>query len=518
MASGEELMITPANQMANKLYSVEQIRTIEHAAAAALGPGVLMKRAGQAAAHYALELLGERRNLPVLLVAGPGNNGGDALETAANLREAGVDALALYLPGTGSPSPETAQALQRARDCAVRFLDQLPADIKPALVVDGLFGIGLARQLEGAAAELALRMDTFGCPVLALDVPSGLDADTGAVVGMNDDRVAVTATHTITFIGNKPGLYTCDGRDHAGVVRVDDLGIEARHFVAAGARLNGVDMFASDLALARRPQNTHKGSFGDVVIVGGAHGMAGAPVLAARGALLAGAGRVLVAALDPGLVYDSVHPELMFRDAASFDFTGRTVVAGPGMGEAPTAVRLLAKVIDGSSPVVIDADALNRLAGDADLQGRLAQRKAPTVLTPHPLEAARLLGVTAAVVQADRVEAARELAGRFDATVVLKGSGTVIAENEENAVAINTTGNPGLATAGTGDVLAGVCGALLAQGWSAYTAALCGVWMHGLAADELVASGVGPIGLTAGELPAAIRGILNRLVREATTR
>jgi hydroxyethylthiazole kinase-like uncharacterized protein yjeF len=227
---------------------------------------------------------------------------------------------------------------------------------------------------------------------------------------------------------------------------------------------------------------------------------------------------VVVAALDPGLAYDSVHPELMFRDAGGFAFNGRTVVAGPGMGEAPTAARLLAKVIDGDSPLVLDADALNRLAGDADLQGRLAKRKAPTVLTPHPLEAARLLGVTASVVQADRIEAARELAGRFDATVVLKGSGTVIAENEANRVAINTTGNPGLATAGTGDVLSGICGALLTQGWSAYSAALCAVWMHGAAADALVAEGVGPIGMTAGELPQAVRRILNRLVRDAAAR
>ncbi|MGZ5201639.1 MAG: NAD(P)H-hydrate dehydratase [Telluria sp.] len=497
------------------LYSVESIRTIERSAAAALGEGVLMQRAGRAAARFALELLGDQRDRPVLLVAGPGNNGGDALETAANLREAGVEALVLHLAGGATPSAEAAQACQRAKASGARFIDDLPGDVRPGLVVDGLFGIGLGRQLEGRHAEVALRLDTFGCPVLALDVPSGLDADTGAVVGTNDDRVAVTASHTITFIGDKPGLHTADGRDHAGSVRVDDLGIEARHFVPPAARLNGPELFTSDLEMARRPHNTHKGSFGDVVVVGGAHGMTGAPVLAARGALLSGAGRVFVAALDPALAYDSVHAELMFRDAGSFDFDGRTVVAGPGMGEAPTATRLLAKVINGASPVVIDADALNHLSSDADLQGRLAQRRAPTVLTPHPLEAARLLGVTSGVVQADRIEAARELAGRFDATVVLKGSGTVIAENEANAVAINTTGNPGLATAGTGDVLSGVCGALLAQGWSAYTAALCAVWMHGAAADELVASGLGPIGLTAGELPVAIRSILNRLVREA---
>jgi hydroxyethylthiazole kinase-like uncharacterized protein yjeF len=498
------------------LYSVESIRAIEHSAAAALGEGVLMRRAGQAAARFALELLGERRDQPVLLVAGPGNNGGDALETAANLRETGVETLVLHLPGNATPSAETAQALQRAHASGARFIEQLPDKLQPGLVVDGLFGIGLARPPQGRHAEVALRLDTFGCPVLALDVPSGLDADTGAAVGTNGDRIAVTASHTITFIGDKPGLHTADGRDHAGIVRVDDLGIEAHHFVPPTARLNGPELFMSDLEMARRPHNTHKGSFGDVVVVGGAHGMAGAPVLAARGALLSGAGRVFVAALDPALAYDSVHPELMFRDAGGFDFNGRTVVAGPGMGEAPTATRLLEKVIAGASPLVLDADALNHMAGDADLQGRLAQRQAPTVLTPHPLEAARLLGVTSKVVQADRIEAARELAGRFDAPVVLKGSGTVIAENEANAVAINTTGNPGLATAGTGDVLSGVCGALLAQGWSAYTAALCAVWMHGAAADDLVASGIGPIGMTAGELPAVIRTILNRLVRAAT--
>jgi hydroxyethylthiazole kinase-like uncharacterized protein yjeF len=501
--------------MDNLLYSVESIRAMERAATAELEPGTLMRRAGEAAAQYALELLGERRALPVLLVAGPGNNGGDALETAARLREAGVEALVLHLAGSAAPSAETASALQHAKAAGVHFIDHLPGHKALGLVVDGLFGIGLTRQLDGRHAELALALDTFGCPVLALDVPSGLDADTGAVVGINDDRVAVTATHTITFIGDKPGLHTCDGRDHAGVVRVDSLGIEPRHFVPPNARLNSAGLFASDLAMARRPQNTHKGSFGDVVVVGGARGMSGAPVLAARGALFAGAGRVFVAALDPGLTYDNVHPELMFRDAGSFDFAGRTAVAGPGMGEAPAAGRILVKVIEGGGPLVLDADALNRLAADADLQGRLAQRKAPTILTPHPLEAARLLGVTAGVVQADRIEAARELSGRFDATVVLKGSGTVIAENDEGRVTINTTGNPGLATAGTGDVLSGICGALLTQGWSACTAALCAVWMHGLAADELVADGVGPIGLTAGELPPAVRRILNRLVRGA---
>jgi hydroxyethylthiazole kinase-like uncharacterized protein yjeF len=204
----------------------------------------------------------------------------------------------------------------------------------------------------------------------------------------------------------------------------------------------------------------------------------------------------------------------MFRDAAGFAFDGRTVVAGPGMGDAAGATHLLSKVLDGMGPLVVDADALNLCAASPDLAARLAAHDGATVLTPHPLEAARLLGVTAAIVQADRLENARELAQRLDAVVVLKGAGTVIAR-PDGGVAVNRTGNPGLATGGTGDVLAGLVGTLLGQGWPAWEAALAGVWLHGAAADRLVAGGVGPIGLTAGELPRAIRAELNALVADA---
>jgi hydroxyethylthiazole kinase-like uncharacterized protein yjeF len=505
--------------MDNKLlYSVESIRAIEQAAAATLPPGTLMKRAGEAAARFALELIEDQRDLPALVLAGPGNNGGDALELAANLRDAGIDVMVLRLAGSGTPSADTAAALGRARASGVRFIDALPHyDVDICLAVDGLFGIGLARPLDDDVTELAMGLSGRHCPVLALDVPSGLDPDTGAVLG-GDDDLAVEATHTITFIGNKPGLHTCDGRDHAGEVRVDTLGIDKQHFGEAAARLNGPELFASDLILTARDQNTHKGSFGDVAIVGGAHGMAGAPILAARAALFAGAGRVFVAALDPGPGYDSVQPELMFRDADGFDFSGRTLVVGPGMGDSPKAARLLAKAIDSGSPLVLDADALNKIAASTDLQERIARRDAHTIMTPHPLEAARLLGVTAAVVQADRLAAAREIANRFRAIVVLKGSGSVIAEGKEDIQAINNTGNPGLASAGTGDVLAGLCGALLAQGWLGWLAALGAVWIHGAAADGLVYEGVGPIGLTAGELPRAIRAVLNELVKNAVMR
>ncbi len=491
------------------LYSVAQVRAIEQAAAATLVPGTLMQRAGQATALAALALLARQDNRSVLLLAGPGNNGGDALEAAANLASAGVEVSVIHLAGEAAVSPETAQALARARAGQVRFTDALPS-AAPGLVVDGLFGIGLARPLDGPARALAEALNARQWQVLALDVPSGLDADTGAVVGPHG--VALRASRTLTFIGDKPGLHTCDGRDHAGEVEVDLLGIGPEHFPAAAAELNDPALFARQLT--PRANNSHKGSFGDLAIVGGAHGMAGAPMLSARGALFTGAGRVLVASIDPGPAFDSVQPEIMFRDAANYPLGAGTLVVGPGMGGSAHAIELLSKALSGDAALVLDADALNLVAASIVLQDRLTGRAGPTVLTPHPLEAARLLGVPSSEIQRDRLAAARRLAARFGAIVVLKGSGSVIAAPDGHAV-VNPSGNPGLATAGTGDVLAGICGSLLAQGWPAREAALGAVWIHGAAADRLVLQGVGPIGMCAGELPAAARAVLNELVAAA---
>lgn len=485
------------------LYSVAEIRGIEQTAAAALVPGMLMQRAGRAASDAAQRISPAG---PVLVLAGPGNNGGDALEAAANLAHAGRAVTVIHCAGTGQVSAETAHALQRARDGAVHFAEEFDPAAPWALVIDGLFGIGLARPLEGRARNLAVGVRALACPVLALDVPSGLDADTGAVVG--PDGVAVVATHTITFIGDKPGLHTAQGRDHSGAVMVASLDIAASLLGASSMQLSGPALFGH--VCKRRLHNSHKGSFGDVAILGGAEGMTGAAVLAARTALYSGAGRVLVAALGPAPSHDSIHPEIMFRQAASFKHNDCTMVAGPGMGDGAGAINALAKSLDGAAPMVLDADALNLIAASGDLLGRAGARTARTIMTPHPLEAARLLGVTAAVVQADRLAAAREIAARTRAVVVLKGSGTVIAD-PQGSIVINPTGNPGLATGGTGDVLAGLCGSLLAQGWPAWETAIGAVWMHGQAADDLVAAGAGPIGLTAGELAPAIRHVLNGL-------
>ncbi len=491
------------------LYSVAQLRAIERAAASQLAPGTLMRRAGEAAANAALALLAGGPG-PVLVLAGPGNNGGDALDAAANLANAGIEVAVLQLAGSGARSPEAAHALARAEASDARFIDALLDAPDWTLAIDGLFGIGLARALDGPARALAEALNGAARPVLALDIPSGLDADSGAVVG--PDGIAVQASHTITFIGDKPGLHTCAGRDYAGTVLVAPLDIPPALLPAPEAQLGELALFAH--CLRPRRHDSHKGSFGDVAIVGGARGMAGAPLLAARGALFAGAGRVFVAAIDPALQVDSVQPEIMFRDAASYDSSRATLVLGPGMGDSENALALLGRALDGAAPLVIDADALNLIAGSGDLQRRLAARAAPTLLTPHPLEAARLLGVSAAAIQAGRLAAARALATRFGAVAALKGSGTVIAR-PSGALVINPTGNPGLATGGSGDVLSGVCASLMAQGWPAWEAALGAVWLHGAAADRLVSEGVGPIGLTAGELPAAVRAALNAAVASA---
>ena len=473
-----------------------------------------MQRAGQAAAKALLELVpkphGEAK---ILVLAGPGNNGGDAFETACRLEQAGMQVTVLHYAKPGRQSAEAQQALQRAKNSSVRFGDPffLPGitSTRWTMIVDGLFGIGLMRPITAALRGVTEAVNNLNCPVLSLDIPSGLDADTGKVVG--EEGIAVQATHTITFIGDKPGLHTCDGLDYAGNIQIARLDIEHRHYKAAHAHLNEIKLFAA--ALHRRRHNSHKGSYGDVAVIGGAHGMSGAPILAARAAAKSGAGRVFAVFLEEAPAYDSVQPELMCRLARDFDFSSSILVAGPGLGTARAAHDLLAQVLNAPSPLVLDADALNLIALEPGLQYKLAQRSAATILTPHPLEAARLLAISSGEVQADRLAAARELARRFRAIVVLKGSGTVIAR-PNGKVVINTTGNPALATAGTGDVLAGMCGALLAQSWPEWEAALAAVWLHGHAADTLVEQGVGPVGLSAGELIPAVRSSLNQLLAQ----
>ncbi len=515
------LRFDPLSATSIPLFDSAAIRRLEQAAYATLSPFTLMARAGAAAAAW---LSAHAPAGPLLLLAGPGNNGGDALVAATHLHQAGREVQAWLLADPARLPADAARAWQEANDAGVPLQVLVPDAASPqtappwpasaprfASVVDGLLGIGLNRPASGALAEWIARLCALaddGVPVFALDVPSGLSADTGA------GTPAVRATRTLTFIAAKPGLLTLDGRDCAGELDIAPLGLDYPPQDAAAAWAawaNTPARFAA--ALPGRRHASHKGSFGTLAVIGGSIGMVGAPLLGARAALHLGAGRVHIGFLaDPAPPFDPVHPELMLHPVDRLQLREMSaLVAGPGMGSGEDARRWLETVLRSGTPAVLDADALNLLAADAALAALAKAGAAPRVLTPHPLEAARLMGCTVAEIQRDRLGAARALAKQWQAVVVLKGSGTVIARRDGNAVAINPTGNAGLATAGTGDVLAGMIGALLAQGMAAEPAALAAVWLHGRAADRLVAGGEGPAGLTAGELPRAARHELNAL-------
>jgi hydroxyethylthiazole kinase-like uncharacterized protein yjeF len=461
-----------ATSLSRPIYRTEDIRRIEKAAGDVTPP--LMERAGAAAAEIATTLLSDKGK-DVLVLAGPGNNGGDAKIVARLLKE------------------------KFFRVSVVAKPEDIPEQIRWNLVIDGLFGIGLARPLEGAYAKLVDYVNSQDCPVLALDAPSGLDTDTGRALG-----TCVRATHTITFIGLKPGLLTLDGPDHCGEITVADLDIPragtGQGWIAELAPFKG--------ALRPRARNFHKGMAGSVAVIGGAAGMTGAALLSARAALKLGAGRVYVGLLEPRDL-DPAQPELMLRhadDVLGLDLDA--IVIGPGLGDSGRAEALLGAALASDIPCVLDADALNLVAGDEDLRKACARRERDTIVTPHPAEAGRLLAETTVHVQADRLKAARNLATNLNAHTVLKGNGSILVARDGHWF-INTTGNPGMASAGMGDVLAGFLGALLAQKYSGETAMVLGTHLHGCAADECVKAGIGPVGLTAGELIEPARRIWN---------
>ena len=480
--------------MSQTLLRAAELRTLEQLHATANPP--LMERAGCAAANFVRERFGPGR---VLVCAGPGNNGGDGFVMARELARAGVPVSILFDSDPARLPADAAAAYHSCRGTSADFCRQVPPG-NFSLVVDALFGIGLARAIEGDYAALIARINAYAGPVLALDIPSGLDGDSGRVLGC-----AVRATHTLSFIGGKPGLFTLDGPDHCGAVTIADLELALDGL--PGALLSTADFRAG---LVPRARNSHKGSYGSLAVIGGAPGMTGAALLAARAGLQLGAGRVFVGLLS-ALAVDPLQPELMLRTSEDALTQGTVVVVGPGLGASDAAHELARRCASADIPLLLDADALNLIAAHPVLAARVRHRSAPTLLTPHPAEAARLLGIATDEVQRDRVAAALQIAQRFRAHVALKGCGTVVAF-PDGRWRINSTGNAGLATGGTGDVLAGMAGALLAQGWPA-DAALCGaVHIHGMAADLLAAAGDGPIGIAAGELIPAARSTLNRLI------
>ncbi|MCK6391037.1 MAG: NAD(P)H-hydrate dehydratase [Azonexus sp.] len=466
----------------------------------------LMQRAGLAAAEFALNVRVDRAG-PVLVLAGPGNNGGDAIEAARVLRERQIEVCVVLAGDPDRLPPDAAAAYARFCAAGGETLSAIPPQPRWCLIIDGLFGIGLSRAPDASIVALIQSANALAqrecCPLLALDCPSGLNADTGSVPG-----AVIAATHTLTFISGKPGLLTADGPDHCGEIHLATLDIAPDAETPADGSVITTTLFADRLTPRRR--NSHKGSFGSVGMLGGSHSMVGAALLAGRAALKLGAGRVYLGLLTPDApTVDPLQPELMLRAVDTlFEADLQTLVCGPGLGQTGEAIQYVNQALESSLPLVLDADALNLLAVDGHLAGNLLNRAAPAILTPHPAEAARLLACSVSDIQQDRILSAIELARRFASPVALKGCGTVIA-TVDGRWWINTTGHPGMATAGMGDVLCGLIAALLAQGWPAEQALLAAVHLHGAAADHLWHHGVGPIGLTAGEIIDAARAVFN---------
>ncbi|WP_290890537.1 NAD(P)H-hydrate dehydratase [Arenimonas sp.] len=484
------------------LYRTSQVRAMDELATSALGVPAyeLMVRAGAAAWRVLQQRWPGVRHLGV--ACGPGNNGGDGYVVARLAREAGLKVSVLTPPGA---TPRTAQARQaladwRAAGGSVASFDGMLPEC--GAWVDALYGIGLTRPPSEAAQSMIERINAARVPVLSLDVPSGLDADTGHAAG-----TAVQATATLCFIAAKRGLYTGMARDFDGEVLLDRLDLKIGAFdeftpAAWLCRPEGLARW-----LAPRHANAHKGEHGHVLCVGGEEGMGGAVRLCAEGALRTGVGLASVATRRSGVAaLVAARPEAMthaVEDAAALRplVERATVLAvGPGLGQGAWGQALFAEALASGKPLVLDADALNLLAHHPSAVPQ-------AILTPHPGEAARLLGLDTRAVQADRFYAAEALAQRFHCTVVLKGAGTLVAAPGEIPAVIGA-GNPGMATGGMGDVLSGVISALVAQGLPPFQAAVAGALLHSAAGDAAARVG-GERGLLPSDLFPHLRRMAN---------
>lgn len=506
-----------------------EMASIDRAAIEGEGiPGLtLMENAGQAVTRAALDMLSSVGGGTVVTWCGKGNNGGDGLVAARLLCGAGVDVTVILLAAPDKLSQDAAENYRRLEGLSVevvvvgepgdlaRFIGMTPA---PALVIDAIFGTGFSGTVEGVFKDAIEAINGAGCPVLAVDIPSGVSGETGAVTGE-----AVHAARTVTLAAAKTGLVQFPGAGLVGELEIADIGIPTRLIESVPeSRTFVTDEEEADALLPRRAPDAHKWQSGSVLVIGGSPGMTGAPVMCARACLRAGAGLVTVGIPERlGDILEVKLTEVMTQTlpetpegTLSSESVGKitglmerfdVLALGPGMSTVSgtaRAVRELVRTV--RKPVVLDADGLNAMVGHT---GLLEERKSPLVLTPHPGEMARLAGVSSADVQADRVATALTAARRWGAVVVLKGAGTVVAEPGGN-VNINSTGNPGMASAGMGDVLTGCIAALLAQGLQAYPAAVAGVYFHGYSAD-LAAQMDGMIGMVAGDvirhLPLAMR-------------
>lgn len=484
-----------------ELFDVAAARRIDAQASARLGDGGagLMAQAGQAAWQCLLQHWPQAQH--VCVVVGPGNNGGDGYVLAGLARAAGRQVQLLRLASDAPTTPLAQAALQAWLDGGGQvdtFTGTLPA---ADVLVDALYGIGLNRAPSGDAAALIEAVNASPAPVLSLDVPSGVDADRGAVPG-----VAVQAGVTLQFIVRHRGLYTGAALEHVGGRRLAPLQLPPE--AATGVLPSAHSWLPARLAaqLPARRLNTHKGESGHVLCVGGNVGSGGAVMLASEAALRAGAGlvgvatqAVHVAPLLARLPEAMVHAVEDAQDLQALLARAKVIAIGPGLGQDDWARELWRQVQVCGKPLVIDADALNLLAS-------APQPLHDAILTPHPGEAARLLGCTSVQIQADRYASAQALAERFHAVVVLKGAGSVVAAPGRLPRVI-AAGNPGMAVGGMGDLLTGIIAALRAQGLDAFDAASSGALLHGLAGDA--AASDGQRGLLPTDLLVPLRRLVN---------
>lgn len=513
------------------LYFSKDVRELDAAAIAEGTPGhELMRRAAAAALRELRARWPAARDL--LVICGGGNNGGDGYVLARLAKIAGLALQVVAVVGRERLGGDAARAADECLDAGVPIMPHDARELASRLarcdvVVDALLGIGLADDVRAEIAAIIEVINACRRPVLAIDVPSGLCADTGRVRG-----AAVVAAATVTFIARKAGLWLASGPEHAGKVVLDPLGIDARVIDRSGVRpvLRLLEAEALATILLRRPRDAHKGIAGHVLIVGGGLGMPGAARLAGEAALRAGAGRVTVlAAAGSAAAIAGGCPELMVRavdeDAdvlslAPLLAAADVVAIGPGLGMGGWARRIFSLIIDAvvsrRLPAVFDADALNLLA-EANAAGPSQRWRMPvhSVLTPHPGEAARLLGMTSAAIQSDRLQALHALQSHHDSTMVLKGADTLISGRP--APWLCPFGNPAMAAPGMGDVLTGVIAALMGQGLEAPLAARTGVLLHALAgelaADAVDPSGRADRGVLAGEVSAMLPRVISRWAR-----
>ncbi|BBK37388.1 bifunctional NAD(P)H-hydrate repair enzyme [Allostella sp. ATCC 35155] len=475
------------------LLSVAEMGAADRAAMAAGISGVaLMEAAGRAVAVAAARLVPAG---PVVVLCGPGNNGGDGYVAARWLARTGRTVRVAHLGDPGRLPPDARHHAERWPGARAA----MTADCVDgaALAVDAIFGAGLSRPVDGVAADVLARAAGFGIPILAVDVPSGVDGDTGEVRGR-----AVPAAATVTFFRRKPGHLLAPGRMLCGRLTVADIGIPVGVLeeISPQARANGPDLWRRHWR--RRGPEDHKYRFGHAVVVGGGR-LTGAARLAAGAAARAGAGLVTVTAPAAALAAYAAQPAALLlaaeEETASLlaDPRRNAWLLGPGGGAGPALTSAVRRVLAGDRAVVLDADALTSFAGRP--AGLFAAIRGPAILTPHEGEFARLFAL-----EGDRLTRARHAAALAGAVVVLKGTDTVVAA-PDGRVAVNANAPPWLATAGTGDVLAGLAVGLLAQGMPAFEAAAMAVWLHGAAAARCGE------GLIADDLASAVPGVLATL-------